>query len=131
MLIGGSAWAAVQAVLAVRASDPGAYGGFRRDIGRSILLGLELLIVADIILTMTVDQTLASAATWGSSSSCGRSSASRWRWSWRGPAVAQASRRRTHPGRRRHRRRLGRRRHADEQAGPSGPEEDVNGHRHP
>jgi len=65
VLIGGSAWAAVRAVLAVRASDPGAYGGFRRDIGRSILLGLELLIIADIILTMTVDQTLASAATLG------------------------------------------------------------------
>ncbi len=65
VLMGGSAWAAARAVLAVRSGDPRAYGGFRRDIGRSILLGLELLIIADIILTVTVDQTLASAATLG------------------------------------------------------------------
>jgi uncharacterized membrane protein len=33
----------------------------RRDIGRAILLGLEILIVADVILTVTVDQTLENA----------------------------------------------------------------------
>jgi uncharacterized membrane protein len=37
----------------------------RHDIGRTILLGLEILIIADIILTVTVEQTLASAATLG------------------------------------------------------------------
>ena len=37
----------------------------RHDIGRTILLGLEILIIADIILTVTVDQTLESAATLG------------------------------------------------------------------
>ena len=33
--------------------------------GRTILLGLEILIVADIILTVAIDQTLESAATLG------------------------------------------------------------------
>ena len=65
VLAGGSLWAAVRAVLALSRRAPGIYGGFRRDIGRSILLGLELLIIADIILTVTVDQTLESAATLG------------------------------------------------------------------
>ena len=54
-----------RAARAVMGRVPGVYGRFRRDIGRSILLGLELLIIADIILTVTVDQTLESAATLG------------------------------------------------------------------
>ena len=37
----------------------------RRDIGRAILLGLEILIVADVILTVTVDQTLENAIVLG------------------------------------------------------------------
>ena len=37
----------------------------RHNLGRTILLGLEVLIVADIILTVTIDQTLESAATLG------------------------------------------------------------------
>ncbi len=65
VLAGGSVWAAVDAGRAMVARTPGVYGRFRRDIGRSILLGLELLIIADIILTVTVDQTLESAATLG------------------------------------------------------------------
>ena len=44
---------------------PGAYQQLRRSLGRVILLGLELLIIADIILTVTVEQTLESAATLG------------------------------------------------------------------
>jgi uncharacterized membrane protein len=35
-----------------------AYQEFRRDLGRSIILGLEFLIAGDIIRTVTVDQTL-------------------------------------------------------------------------
>jgi uncharacterized membrane protein len=42
-----------------------AYEAVRRNVGRSILLGLEILIIADIVLTVTIDQTLQSAATLG------------------------------------------------------------------
>jgi uncharacterized membrane protein len=42
-----------------------AYNNLRHNIGRTILLGLEVLIIADIILTVAIDQTLASAATLG------------------------------------------------------------------
>lgn len=37
----------------------------RGDIGRTILLGLEVLIVADIVLTVAIDQTIESALTLG------------------------------------------------------------------
>ncbi len=40
-----------------------AYERLRRDVGRSILLGLEVLIIADIVQTITIDPTLESAAT--------------------------------------------------------------------
>ena len=40
-----------------------AYEGARRSIGRAILLGLEFLIIADIVLTITVEPTLESALT--------------------------------------------------------------------
>ena len=39
-----------------------AYQQFRQDLARSIILGLEFLIAGDIIRTVTVDQTLTSAA---------------------------------------------------------------------
>lgn len=65
VLAGGSTWAVARALRDLARHVPGTYGRFRRDIGRSILLGLELLIIADIILTVTVDQTLESAATLG------------------------------------------------------------------
>jgi uncharacterized membrane protein len=42
-----------------------AYDHLRQNIGRTILLGLEVLIVADIILTVAIDQTLENAATLG------------------------------------------------------------------
>ena len=42
-----------------------AYEGLRRQIGRAILLGLEFLIIADIVLTITVDLTLTSALALG------------------------------------------------------------------
>jgi uncharacterized membrane protein len=40
-----------------------AYERARHDVGRSILLGLEVLIIADIVETITIDPTLESAAT--------------------------------------------------------------------
>lgn len=42
-----------------------AYENARRGVGRAILLGLELLIIADIVLTITVDPTLESALALG------------------------------------------------------------------
>jgi uncharacterized membrane protein len=42
--------------------QPGAYGHFRRDVGRGILLGLELLVAADIIRTVVVSPTITSVA---------------------------------------------------------------------
>ena len=50
-------WMAVSA-----RTRPTAYGYCRRHLGRVILLGLEILIVADIIRTVIVDQTPASVA---------------------------------------------------------------------
>ena len=44
---------------------PGSYPELRRNLGRSILLGLEVLIVADIVRTIIVDQTLESVAVLG------------------------------------------------------------------
>jgi uncharacterized membrane protein len=38
------------------------YQAYRRDLARSIILGLEFLIAGDIIRTVTVDQTLQAAA---------------------------------------------------------------------
>ncbi len=40
-----------------------AYRGLRRDLGRSIMLGLEFLVAGDIIRTIVIEQTLNSAAT--------------------------------------------------------------------
>jgi uncharacterized membrane protein len=42
-----------------------AYERLRQNIGRCILLGLEVLIIADIVLTVTIDQTIESAVTLG------------------------------------------------------------------
>jgi uncharacterized membrane protein len=52
----------VQQMLA-HASDP--YKQLRANIGRVILLGLEVLIIADIIQTIVVDQSLESVAVLG------------------------------------------------------------------
>ena len=41
------------------------YEAVRRNVGRAILLGLELLIIADIVMTITVDPTLSSAVALG------------------------------------------------------------------
>ncbi len=42
-----------------RRSDGGLYRQFRRGLGRSILLGLEFLVAADIIMTVAVHPTMA------------------------------------------------------------------------
>lgn len=54
----------VRAGTTLRRGDPVlAYRRAREGLGRSILLGLELLIIADIVLTITIETTLESAAT--------------------------------------------------------------------
>jgi uncharacterized membrane protein len=65
-LVLGSLLALVSAMAAVRRGHRrAAYMRARQDVGRAILLGLEILIIADIVLTITVDQTLQSALTLG------------------------------------------------------------------
>jgi uncharacterized membrane protein len=58
MVLGGAA-SMIAAVPAVLRADTrqGAYGELRRNLGRAILLGLEVLIIADIIRTILVDPT--------------------------------------------------------------------------
>jgi len=42
-----------------------AYERLRQNLGRCILLGVEVLIIADIVLTVTIDQTIESALALG------------------------------------------------------------------
>ena len=69
----GSAIALVTgAVLAAR-GERGRLAAVRRNVGRSILLGLEILIIADIVKTITIDRRIESAVILASSSWSGRS----------------------------------------------------------
>src|SRR3954453_15189802 len=62
----GSAWALVNAARHwLRGEREGTYKAARQAVGRSILLGLEILIVADIVQTVTIDPSLESAAVLG------------------------------------------------------------------
>ena len=66
MVIGGLGSFIVFADRARRAETAhGAYHGLRRNLGRCILLGLEVLIVADIVRTIIVDPTIESVAVLG------------------------------------------------------------------
>jgi uncharacterized membrane protein len=66
ILVLGSILAFASAAAALRRGDRrGAYERARQYVGRAILLGLEILIIADIVLTITVDRTLESALTLG------------------------------------------------------------------
>jgi uncharacterized membrane protein len=66
ILVGGSLVALVSAAADLgRGNGRAAYQRARQDIGRAILLGLEVLIIADIVLTITVDRTLDSALSLG------------------------------------------------------------------
>jgi uncharacterized membrane protein len=71
-LVGVAVFALGSLILAVRivggyvgARPRVTYIGVRNELGRIILLGLEILIIADIIQTITVDLTLENAATLG------------------------------------------------------------------
>jgi uncharacterized membrane protein len=62
ILVIGVAVAFIRAVLDLRHEDARrAYERLRQDIGRSLLLGLEVLIAADLVRTVTIDPTLESA----------------------------------------------------------------------
>jgi uncharacterized membrane protein len=66
ILVVGSLLAFGSAGAALRRGDlRAAYQRARQNVGRAILLGLEVLIIADIVLTITVDRTLDSALTLG------------------------------------------------------------------
>jgi uncharacterized membrane protein len=66
VLVAGAILAMLAAGRAVaRGERRGAYGIARHDLGRSMLLGLEILIVADIVATITIDLSIESAATLG------------------------------------------------------------------
>lgn len=62
----GSLLVLLSAAVTLRHGNPrAAYKRARQDVGRVILLGLEILIIADIVLTITVERTLESALTLG------------------------------------------------------------------
>lgn len=67
ILVGWSAVALVRFVVDARrpATSATAYQTVRRSLGRGILLGLEILIVADIVRTIVVDPTFESVAVLG------------------------------------------------------------------
>jgi len=67
IMVLGALCALVVAARAALRRQPGnvVYGTLRRDLGRSILLGLEVLIIADIVRTIIVDPTLESVTALG------------------------------------------------------------------
>lgn len=66
VLVIGSLWALVRAGLAFwRGERVTVYERARQQVGRSILLGLEILIIADIVQTITITPTVESAVTLG------------------------------------------------------------------
>ena len=65
VLVVGAIAAAIVFARSVQAGPARAVRRLRSDIGRSILLGLEVLILADIVKTVTIETTIESAATLG------------------------------------------------------------------
>ena len=61
VIVGGAVLALAATVGRIR-GEGGAYDAFRRQLGRSILLGLEFLVAADIIRTVAVTPTAQSVA---------------------------------------------------------------------
>ncbi|HLO35704.1 MAG TPA: DUF1622 domain-containing protein [Candidatus Deferrimicrobium sp.] len=61
----GSGLVAAIAAMRLFRGETGIYTGFRQQLGRAILLGLELLVAADIIRTVAVTPTLESVVVLG------------------------------------------------------------------
>jgi len=49
----------------LKLDEPGAYESYKHQIGRSLLLGLEFLVAADVVRTVALDPTLNSVAVLG------------------------------------------------------------------
>ena len=66
-MLAGGFWAFLIFLVRVSHPDrrPGSYEELRRNLGRSILLGLEVLIVADLVRTIIVDPTYESVVVLG------------------------------------------------------------------
>lgn len=62
VIVGGAVIAAAETVVRMRGDRGDTYESFRRRLGRSILLGLEFLVAADIIRTVAVTPTAESVA---------------------------------------------------------------------
>ncbi len=66
VIAGGVIWITIVTIPQARNRGGGeVYDGYRRGIGKAILLGLELLVAADIIRTVAVAPTLESVAVLG------------------------------------------------------------------
>jgi uncharacterized membrane protein len=67
ILVGGGLVALVGCIIELARGEPASlvFDDSRRRLGRAILLGLEILVVADIIRTIVVSPTLSSALTLG------------------------------------------------------------------
>jgi uncharacterized membrane protein len=65
VIVVGALAAAVMAGTRARAGEPEVYRHSRQQLGRSVLLGLELLVAGDIIRTVAVTPTLMSVAVLG------------------------------------------------------------------
>jgi uncharacterized membrane protein len=65
LVIGSIAALGGYALALARGHRDGAFERVRQGVGRAILLGLEVLIIADIVLTITVEATVESALTLG------------------------------------------------------------------
>ena len=62
----GSLAALVKAAMVLLRGDRSvAYADLRQDVGRAVLLGLEVLIIADIVQTVTIEPTIESASVLG------------------------------------------------------------------
>jgi uncharacterized membrane protein len=65
VILVGAVAATLRAGASARTGQPDVYRRFRQQLGRSILLGLELLVAADIIRTVAVSPTLTSVGVLG------------------------------------------------------------------
>jgi uncharacterized membrane protein len=65
LVAGGMLSIAIYARDLQRTTPRRAYQALRGNVGRTILLGLEVLIIADIVLTVAIDSTIESAVTLG------------------------------------------------------------------
>ena len=65
IIVAGAAFATGTAAVRFARREAGTYRGFRRQLGRTILLGLELLVAGDIVRTVAAQPTVASVAILG------------------------------------------------------------------